>query len=292
MGTPILRGRGFEERDDTAGATSVIVNETMAQRFWPNDDPVGKTILIGGAKGKIHRVIGVAKNAPINTVGEAPEPYMYLAYWPNIESEITYLIETSADPSALAPTARQVLKSVDTRLDPLTITTENELIRYSAQTYQVTAELVGALGLLGLILTAVGLYGVVSYGVSQRTREFGIRIALGAGRNDTLLLVLREVATLGVIGIAVGLPLALTATQLMSKLALRSRPLGSGHFPRRGYPPVRSPRSRRLPPCPPRHCYRTLGRPAHYLDTTQITPPLEKLKRAALGYPDGNAVKG
>jgi ABC-type antimicrobial peptide transport system permease subunit len=143
---------------------------------------------------------------------------LYLAYWPNIESEITYLIETSADPAGLAPTARQVLKSVDSRLDPLTITTENELIRYSAQTYQVTAELVGALGLLGLILTAVGLYGVVSYGVSQRTRELGIRMALGAGRNETLRLVLREVATLGVIGIAIGLPLALTATRLMSKL--------------------------------------------------------------------------
>ena len=218
MGTPILRGRGFEQRDEIAGATSVIVNETMAQRFWPDDEPVGKTILIGGPKGKVHRVIGIAKNTPINAVGEALEPYLYLAYWPNLESEITYLIETSTDPAALAATARQVLKSVDSRLDPLTITTENELIRYSAQTYEVTAELVGALGLLGLILTAVGLYGVVSYGVSQRTREIGIRMALGAARGDTLRLVLREVAGLGLIGIAIGLPLALTATKLLSKL--------------------------------------------------------------------------
>lgn len=100
-----------------AGATSVIINETMAQRFWPNDEPVGKTILIGGPKGKVHRVIGIAKNTPINAVGEAPEPYLYLAYWPNLESEITYLIETSTDPAALAATARQVLKSVDSRLD-------------------------------------------------------------------------------------------------------------------------------------------------------------------------------
>jgi ABC-type antimicrobial peptide transport system permease subunit len=100
----------------------------------------------------------------------------------------------------------------------MTITTENELIRYSAQNYQVTAELVGTLGLLGLILTAVGLYGVVSYGVSQRTRELGIRMALGAGKNETLGLVLREVALLGLIGMAAGLPLALFATRLFSSL--------------------------------------------------------------------------
>lgn len=234
IGTPMVGGRGFEQRDDMAGANSVIVNETMARRFWPNEDPVGKTVLIGGPKGRAHTVIGVAKNSPINAVGEAPEPYIYLDYWPNIESEITYLIETSADPTALASTARQVIKSVDPSLDPLTITTENELIRYSAQTYQVTAELVGALGLLGLILCAVGLYGVVSYGVSQRTRELGIRMALGADQRDTLRLVLREVGILGAIGIAFGLPLALTATRLMSKLLFGVGPwdpaafLGSG----------------------------------------------------------------
>ena len=218
MGTPIVRGRGFEAQDDAAGGTSAIVNETMARRFWPNDDPVGKTIVIGGPKGRVQTVVGVAKDAPINAVGEAPEPYLYLDYWPNIESEITYLIETSADPITLAAAARKVLKSIDSRLDPLSITTENELIRYSAQTYQVTAELVGALGLLGLTLCAVGLYGVVSYGVSQRTRELGIRMALGADRKDTMRLVLREVATLGAIGGAIGLPLALIATRLMSKL--------------------------------------------------------------------------
>ncbi len=218
MGTPVLRGRGFEERDEITGATSVLINEKMAQRFWPGQDPLGKTIRVGWRTPRLHTVIGVVKNAPINAVGEVPEPYLYLAYWPNFEEEATFLIETQGDASTLAPTARRVLKSVDARLDPLTITTERELIRYSAQNYQVTAELVGTLGLLGLILTAVGLYGVVSYGVSQRTRELGIRMALGAGRMDTLRLVLREVAMLGLIGIAAGLPLALAATRLLSSL--------------------------------------------------------------------------
>jgi putative ABC transport system permease protein len=218
MGTPVLRGRGFEERDEITGATSVLINEKMAQRFWPGQDPLGKTIRVGSRTPRLHTVIGVVRNAPINAVGETPEPYLYLAYWPNFEEEATFLIETQGDATTLAQTARRVLKSVDSRLDPLTITTENELIRYSAQNYQVTAELVGTLGLLGLILTAVGLYGVVSYGVSQRTRELGIRMALGAGKNATLRLVLREVAMLGLIGMAVGLPLALVATRLFSSL--------------------------------------------------------------------------
>jgi putative ABC transport system permease protein len=218
MGTPVLRGRGFEERDETPGATSVLINETMARRFWPGQNPIGKTISVGSKTPRLHTVIGVVKNAPINQIDDTPEPYLYLAYWPNFEEEVTFLIETQGDAAALAQTARRVLKSVDSRLDPFTITTENELIRYSAQTYQVTAELVGTLGLLGLILTAVGLYGVVSYGVSQRTREIGIRMALGAGKNETLGLVVREVVLLGLIGMAAGLPLALYATRYFASL--------------------------------------------------------------------------
>jgi predicted permease len=218
MGTPVLRGRGFEERDEIPGATSVLINETMARRFWPGQDPLGKTVSVGSKTPRLHTVIGVVKNAPINHIDDRPEPYLYLAYWPNFEEEVTFLIETQGDAAALAQGARRVLKSVDSRLDPFTITTENELIRYSAQTYQVTAELVGTLGLLGLLLTAVGLYGVVSYGVSQRTREIGIRMALGAGENETLGLVVREVALLGLIGMAAGLPLALYATRYFASL--------------------------------------------------------------------------
>ena len=218
MGTPVLRGRDFDKREELATSDSVLINERMAQRFWPGEDSLGKPIQIGGLQGKRLTVVGVVKNAPINAVGEPAEPYLYLPYWAHFEQEITFLVETHGNAIGLAEAARKALKSVSTRLDPLTVTTENELIRFSAQQYQITAELAGALGLLGLILTAVGLYGVVSYGVNQRTRELGIRMALGADRGDTLRLVLREVAMLGFAGIAIGLPLALTATRLFSAL--------------------------------------------------------------------------
>ena len=218
MGTPVLRGRDFDRREELPAADSVLINERMAQRFWPGADPIGQPIQIGGPQGRRLTVVGVVKNAPINEVGEPPEPYLYLPYWAHFEPEATFLIETQADPMALAQAARKAMKSVSSRLDPLIITTQNELIRFSAQTYQITAELVGALGALGLIMTAVGLYGVVSYGVSQRTRELGIRMALGANRADTLRLVLREVAVLGLAGIAIGLPVALGATRLLATL--------------------------------------------------------------------------
>ncbi len=215
MGTPILRGRGFDKSDENPAATSVLINERMAQQFFPGEDPIGKAVHIGK---RDHTIIGVVKNAPINAVGESWEPYVYLSYWANFESEVTFLIETEGDPIALAQAARRELKAVDPLLDPLTITTQNDLIRFSAQLYQITAELAATLGLLGLILTAVGLYGVIAFGVSQRTRELGIRMALGADRADTLRLVLREVAILGIAGLALGIPLALTATRLLSSL--------------------------------------------------------------------------
>jgi predicted permease len=217
MGTPILRGRGFDRSDENPGATSVVINERMAQRFFPGENPIGKVIRIG-SPARDHTVIGVARNGPINAVGEPPEPYLYLSYWANFETEVTFLIETEGDPVALAQAARHQLKTVDARLDPLTITTENELIRFSAQRYQITAEVAGSLGLLGLILTAVGLYGVIAFSVSQRTRELGIRMALGADRGDTLRLVLRDVSMLGAVGLAIGVPAALTVTRLLSSL--------------------------------------------------------------------------
>jgi predicted permease len=218
MGTAVVHGRGFTASDETADADSVLINERMAQRFWPDEDPIGKPIRIGDTPGKLRMVAGVVRNAPINEVGEAPEPYLYLPYWANFSPEVTFLIETSGPAEALGEAVRRALKSVNASLDPLTITTEAELIRYSAGSYQVTAGLSGALGLLGLILTAVGLYGVVSYSVTQRTRELGIRMALGAGRAATLGLVLGDVARLGIAGIVLGFPLALGATHLAASL--------------------------------------------------------------------------
>ena len=214
MGTPLLRGRDFDERDQSSGPPVVLVNEQMAARYWPNEDAVGRIIRIGDLPGVEHRIVGVVKNAPVNEIGEIPQPYLYLPYWRVSTGELTFMVYTKGPAVALATAARRALVTLDRRLDPFTVVTEEDLIRFSALQYQLTAELLGTLSLIGLSLTAVGLYGVVSFGVARRTREIGIRMALGAARRETLGLILRETAALGAVGVAIGVPLALAGTRL------------------------------------------------------------------------------
>jgi ABC-type antimicrobial peptide transport system permease subunit len=218
MGTALRKGREFNELDQTTGPPVAIINQRMAETYWPGQDPIDKLIHIEGAPRGDYRIVGLAETSPINAIGEDPEPYIYLPFSQTSVSEITFLIQTERDAIELGPTVRHTLISLSRSLDPLSITTQQALIRFSAGQYQTTAELVTALGFLGLILTAIGLYGVVSYGVDQRTREIGIRMALGAERGNTLMLVLRESILMGGIGCVLGLPLALTATRLASSL--------------------------------------------------------------------------
>ncbi len=163
--------------------------------------------------------MGVAANAPINDAGEPPEPYIYLPYWRNPPQETTLLlINAGADAAALAPAVRRTLVSIDPQLDPFNITTFVELLRNSTSLYQLAAQLVTSLGLLALLITAAGLYGIASFSVSQRSREIGIRMALGAERNQTVLLVMREAAALAAWGMLLGLPCAAIAIRLARSL--------------------------------------------------------------------------
>lgn len=173
---------------------------------------------IGEGEGKEYRIVGIVRNAPINQVGEAPEPYIYLPFWRDPTDEVTLIVDAGARSPGLGQQIREKLASLDPRLDPYTLTTLDELVRFSTARYQLTAELVAALGLAALLLTAVGLYGVVSFGVQRRVREIGLRLALGAERRQVLLLVLGDVGRLAAWGIAIGLPCALVATRLASAL--------------------------------------------------------------------------
>lgn len=230
LGTPVLRGRGFAELDQTNGPLTALVNEEMARRFWPNEDPVNKTIRLVDRGNAEYRIVGVVRNAPINDVGELPEPYLYLPFWRNPEEELTLVIDAGADPLSLAQPVRRTLAAIDSNLDPFSITTFSDLLRFSTSLYQLAAELVSSLGLLALVITSVGLYGIVSFNISQRVREIGIRTALGAEPRDTMTLVLSEVAVLSGLGMLIGLPCAMIAIRLASGLLFGAGPFDPGVF--------------------------------------------------------------
>jgi putative ABC transport system permease protein len=227
IGTRILRGRGFAPADNLNGPAAIIVSQAMAQKYWPSQDPIGKTVRLpgfnNGAPGSTSadleaRIIGVAENAPINDVGEISEPYMYIPFRFSQEGEVTFVVQTSRNAMSMAQEAREVLIHTNPLLDPMFDTSLPELIRSSTGSYQMMAELVTALGVIGLFLTIIGLYGFLAFTVAQRRREIGIRMALGASRQGTALLVLRDTAKIALIGFAIGLLLAAVATRLETSM--------------------------------------------------------------------------
>jgi len=235
MGTRIVRGRGLAAADDANGPPVVLINQAMAQTYWPGQDPIGQMVRLPGYNaGSVHgaeaRIVGVAENAPINQVGELPESYLYLPYdqyaahMSNM-GEITFALRTGMDAMSMAQPVRQVLIHAHPLLDPMMVTSLPELIRYSAGNYQMMAELVTILGAIGLALTIVGLYGFLAFRVTQRRREIGIRMALGASRRATSWLIVRDTAGMAVVGLAIGAAMSIAAARLEASLVFGVRPL-------------------------------------------------------------------
>jgi hypothetical protein len=170
-------------------------------------------------------VVGVAENAPINQVGELPEPYMYIPFRFSDMGEATFVVETAQNAMAMAQDARQVFIHANPLLDPMFITSMPELIRYSTGSYRMMAELVTVLGGIGLMLTVVGLYGFLSFRVTNRRREIGIRMALGASRADTSRLILRDTAGMAAVGLVLGLATSIAAARVEASVVFGVRPL-------------------------------------------------------------------
>ena len=230
IGTRIVRGRTFTATEDQNGPPVVLISQAMAEKYWPGGDPIGQVVrLVGfntGPKPDLEaRIIGVTEDAPINQIGEISEPYIYMPFRLSQMGEITFALSTKQDAMSLAQLTRQVLIHENPLLDPMMVTSLPELIRYSAGEYQMMAELVTALGFIGLALTVVGLYGYLAFRVTQRRREIGIRMALGASRAATSLLVLRDTGSMGLIGLGLGVLLAIGASRLESSLVFGVSPL-------------------------------------------------------------------
>ena len=215
MGIPLLRGRDFTAQDREGAPGVVVVTETFARRFWPGEDPLGQRISFRAQSGPFIEVVGVAKDGSYVTLGEEPRSMMYLPLLQNHETGMTMHVRTAGDPMGIAAGVRSVIASLEKNLPTYDLTTMNEQLGSSLFLARLGATFLAVLGLLALLLAAVGIYGVMGYSVTRRTREIGIRMALGAQRDDVLKMVLKEGMAMVGIGVAIGLLGAFFVTRLL-----------------------------------------------------------------------------
>ena len=229
MGTPILQGHDFSWNDSPGMPLVAVVSRTMASNFWPNADAIGKRFKLGPADGKDPwiTVVGVVADVrQLKLTGE-PRPAMYFTVAQDVGIGDTlrdWVIRTSGDPTAIAPAVRRTIWSLDSSLPISRIQTMEHVHDTYLGPQRFELSLVGLFGALGLILAAVGLYGVTAYSVSRRTHEIGIRVALGAQRRDVMHLVVGSGAKLALIGVAAGAVAALALTQLIAGLLFEVKP--------------------------------------------------------------------
>jgi len=206
LGIPLLSGRDFTGGDDLESARVAVVNEAFARYFFGEDDPIGRRFSFGRDDTEV-AIVGVAGNGKTMSLREEPERFLYLPYTQSADlGGVTFYVRASLEPEALASRMREAVARVDSALPVTDLKTMNRQIEESLFVERMIAALSVAFGGLATLLAAVGLYGLLSYTVAARTRELGIRVALGAQRGGVLLMVLREVAILVALGIGIGLP--------------------------------------------------------------------------------------
>jgi macrolide transport system ATP-binding/permease protein len=216
MGLTILRGRNFNADDSFDAPRVAIVNEQFAKHYWPNRDPIGQRLRAGDNDKTWAQVVGLAKTSKYIFIAEAPSEFVYFPYRQKHLREMIMLAQSAGDPSTLAAPLREVVRSLDPNLPVYNVRTMGELYRMRAiSIFNVLIGTVAAMGVMGLSLSIVGLYGLVAYAASRRTREIGIRMAIGANRRAVALMVLRQGLVLAVVGLVLGLVASVGAGELL-----------------------------------------------------------------------------
>jgi len=216
IGIPLLRGQQFTEAEMKPQPEAAVVNNAFAKKFWPDEDPLGRHILLQGDKlprGPLV-VVGVVGDVKQFGLHTEPRPEIYL---PMRRHSMTLIVRANGNPAQLAAAVRETVQSLDNRA-AISIRTLEQMVNRSTLSRRNLALLMGVLGVVALLLAAMGIYGVISYLAAQRTREMGIRLALGAQRGDLLKLVLGQGLTLTMVGVAAGLALALALTRFLSSM--------------------------------------------------------------------------
>ncbi len=229
VGTPVLRGRTFLG-SDTATATPVaIVNAAMARKFWPGENPIGKQVGLADAATPALNIVGVVADAKHLSLREETGPEMYVPYSQNpfpsmLIMHVVLRSRSMTDAGALTGSAREEIRQLDADLPVSNVATLSTLVDASLVSQRFAMYLIGAFGIVSLILASIGLYGVISYSVLQRTREMGVRMALGATRTTVVAMVLGQGARLTGLGMAAGLLAALAVTRFMANVLFGVQP--------------------------------------------------------------------
>ncbi len=221
MGIPLVSGREFTRADDEKAALVAVVNETMAARYWRSKDPIGERVQV---KGRWMRVVGVAKDSKYQSVRETPKPFFYVPWRQNFTVGGGLYVRTPLSPETMATALAREVHALDGNLAPYEMITMQEQVDRSTSAQMVAVTLVGVLGGLALLLAAIGLYGVMSYAVSQSARELGLRMALGADTSNVWRLVMSRGLGLVAGGVLLGAVVALALTRLLGNLLYKVSP--------------------------------------------------------------------
>ncbi len=232
MSIRLLRGRDISESDSPASQQTLLINETTARRMWPGEDPIGKRVKLGGLDRPWWTVNGVVADVHHSGLDIAPAMQFYVphAQWPFPDSDMTFAIRTAGPPNTLASAAQQAIHSLDptqplSRVMPLA-----DYVELSVQGRRFSSILLGAFAAIALLLSVLGIYGVTAYSVAQRTREIGIRIALGAQRKEVFALLLRQSLALVVFGIVLGIAASAALTRFLTSMLFNVRPTDPATF--------------------------------------------------------------
>jgi len=232
MRIPLLRGRTFDQSDLPNSSNAAVISQSLVQKYWPNEDPIGKTIQFGNMDGDLRllHVVGVVGDVHDYGVDAPTSPTIYgnaLQRLPS--SSLTVIVRAQVEPSASVPAMRETVHSLDPQL-PLNFRTLDQVFSSSLDQHRFSLVIFGVFGTTALLLAAMGIYGVTTYAVAQRTQEIGIRMALGARMSDVLKLVLKNGMSLALIGAAVGVAGAFATTRVMSSLLFGVAPTDLATF--------------------------------------------------------------
>jgi predicted permease len=226
MGIPLRLGRSIELQDTERDAKVAVVNEALVHRYYRGQNPVGRHLGGDREEKQETEIVGLVGDAKYDDIREQAPPTIYTPYQLGKQNPkmVYFEVRTAGDPNALIPTVRRVVEQMESDLPLLDVKTQTSQIDEMLVQERMFAKLTSAFGLLALVLACVGIYGIMAYAVVRRTSEIGIRMALGAERRSILTMVMRETLLLVVMGVAIGIPVALAATRLISSMLYGLKP--------------------------------------------------------------------